>query len=81
MYGMELMRLLVKEAKMEELMMHKFEDGTVLALFRGDGKYLVALFDTSDIEIWEEEFYNEDEAKTEYHKRLAEGPLDKRVMR
>jgi hypothetical protein len=80
MYNMELMRLL-RRPKMQELKHHTFkEDGTTIALFLDEeGKYSVSLFDRSDIEVWTMEFDNKHDANTEFNKRVAEGPIDKRT--
>jgi hypothetical protein len=80
MYGIEWMKLLAREAKMIELKSHRFDDGTVLAIFEEfHGKHIVAQFDKNDIEMWESEFDNEHDAWTEFNKRVAEGPVDQRT--
>ena len=70
-YCIEWMKLLAKEAEMHERGHHKFDDGNVIAIFSSDdGTWSVAQFDKNDIEIWEHPFDNEDDAWTEFHKRV-----------
>jgi hypothetical protein len=80
MWNIEWMRLLTKEAKMTELKSYKFDDGTVLAIFKdSEGVHSVSQFDKDDIELWEMTFDHEHDAWTEFNKRVAQGPVDQRT--
>jgi hypothetical protein len=66
-----------------ELKSYKFKDGTVIAIFHervsGHERWSVGQFDKSDIMMWEDVFEHEEEAWTEFYKRVAENPIDQRT--
>jgi hypothetical protein len=57
-------------ASLIELDNMKMPDGTVIAIFQDGDGYVVAQFDKSDIQMWEETFEDSNVAWAEYHRRI-----------
>lgn len=85
MWGIELMRLLNTEAKMEELDTYRMRDGGVLVLAFNEmrGMYSVAYYSRADIEEWVQEYAELNSAREQFElrKRADRGPkgVDKKT--
>ena len=72
--GMELMRLLAREAKVTELETYRMRSGDILVLSEiGDGnKWIVAMYSKADIEQWSISMYSLDAAQSEFDRLKSE---------